>query len=225
MKISVIVPAYNEEKKIMDTVKALHKISNIKEIIVVDDGSKDQTALKAKEAGAKVVIPPKNLGKGGALNEGAKHVTGDIVVLADADLGNTAVEIEKLIEPILEGRADMSIAKIKATKGSGGFGLVKGLSRFCVRFLTGKELSAVLSGQRAMKREVFKKLLPFEPGFGVEVGMTVKALRMGCKIVEVPVKVKHRETGKNLKGFIHRGKQFSHILRVFLSLLVRGEKP
>jgi len=223
MKVSVIVPAYNEEKKIMDTVKALHKISGINEIVVVDDGSEDSTALKAKEAGAKVIILPKNQGKGSALNEGAKHVTGDIIVLADADLGDTAVEIEKLIEPIAYGKADMSIAKITATRGSGGFGLVKGLSRFCVRFLTGRELSTVLSGQRAMKREVFNGLLPFEPGFGVEVGMTVKALKLGYKIIEVPVKIKHSETGKDLKGFIHRGRQFNHILKVFFSLLLRGE--
>ncbi|NLO89670.1 MAG: glycosyltransferase family 2 protein [Clostridia bacterium] len=224
MKVSVIVPAYNEEEKIMDTVNALHKISGINEIVVVDDGSEDSTALKAKEAGAKVIILPKNQGKGNALNEGAKHVTGDIVVLADADLGDTAVEIEKLIEPVAHGRADMSIAKITATKGSGGFGLVKGLSRFCVRFFTGKELSTVLSGQRAMKREVLKELLPFASGFGVEVGMTIKALKQGYKITEVPVNIKHSETGKDLKGFIHRGRQFSHIFKVFFSLLLRGER-
>jgi len=75
-----------------------------------------------------------------------------------------------------------------------------------------------------MRYEVLQELLPFAPGFGVEVGMTVKALKLGCRIEEVPVDMKHKETGKDLRGFIHRGKQFGHILKLFVSLLIGGER-
>ena len=221
-KVSVLIPAFNEENRIADTVRSALAVSGVAQVIVVDDGSTDNTAQEALSAGAEVHRVSPNKGKGNALNAGAKLITGNIVVLLDGDLGSSAQEARKLIEPVAAGHADMTVAQITSSKGSGGFGLVKGLARGGVKFLTGKEMNCVLSGQRAMYTAVFQQLLPFSEGFGVEVGMTVKALRGGCSILEVPVSMCHNETGKDLRGFMHRGKQFFHILKVFIQLFFGG---
>ena len=73
-------------------------------------------------------------------------------------------------------------------------------------------MSTPLSGQRAMTVDAFRAVSPFAPGFGMEVAMTVDALRAGFRVVEVPVEMSHRETGRDLAGFVHRGKQFKDIL-------------
>lgn len=220
--VSVLIPAYNEEKKIRDTVTAALAVPGVIQVIVVDDGSSDNTLEAAAAAGAEVKRIFPNKGKGNALNQGASLIKGDIVVLLDADLGSTALEAEKLVDPIRKQKTDITVAKIKSSKKSGGFGLVKGLAKHGVKFLTGKEVNCTLSGQRAMPREVFNELVPFSEGFGVEVGMTVKALNRGFNILEVPVSMKHNETGKDIQGFMHRGKQFYHILKVFLQLYIGG---
>lgn len=222
--VSVLIPAYNEENKIFDTVASAFKIPGISQVIVVDDGSLDKTGDMAKAAGAEVKKISPNKGKGNALNEGALLVKGDIVLLLDGDLGSTAYEGSKLVEPVRDKKTDMTVAKIISSKNSGGFGLVRGLARYGVKFLTGKESTCVLSGQRAMSKAVFEKLLPFSEGFGVEVGMTVKALNAGFNILEVPVSMKHNETGKDIRGFVHRGKQFMHILKVFVQMYFGGER-
>jgi len=221
-EISVLIPAFNEEKTIRDTVSCVSRVPGVTQVIVVDDGSRDNTVNLARSAGAEVLELPENCGKGEALNRGAELVHGEIVVLLDADTGPTAAEVEKIILPVIKDEADLAVAQITSSKGSGGFGLVKLLARRGIRFLTGQELNSVLSGQRAMRRKTLEKLLPFAEGFGIEVDMTVKALWSGCRIVEVPVAMSHGETGKDLRGFIHRGKQFLHIFRVFFRLYVGG---
>jgi len=221
-RVSILIPAFNEENKIYSTVSSAFRICGVDQVIVIDDGSQDETSQVALSAGAQVKRVFPNQGKGNALNAGAELVTGNIVVLLDGDLGSSAHEAIKLIDPVINGETDMTVAKITASKGSGGFGLVKGLARNGVRFLTGEEMNCVLSGQRAMSKRVFDDLLPFSEGFGVEVGMTVKALKKGYRILEVPVSMSHNETGKDFRGFLHRGKQFFHILRVFIQLFFGG---
>ncbi len=220
-KVSVLIPAYNEEKYIFETVSAVSSIPEVNEIIVVDDASADNTAQLAVEAGAVVISMPKNVGKGGALNKGMEHVNSDIIALVDADLGATAVEVRKLIVPVLEGRADMTVARFPRARKKGGFGLVKGLARGGIRFYTGLEVMAPLSGQRVMKKEVIAALGGFESGFGVEVGMTIQASRKGFSIMEVEVNMTHAETGRDLRGFLHRGKQFVHVFRVLARCAVK----
>lgn len=218
-KVSVLIPAHNEEKSINDTICAVRSISEVDEIVVVDDASVDNTAKIASCAGAVVVTLPSNLGKGGALNKGMEIVKGDIVALVDADLGKSAVNIKKLIEPILANRADMTIAKFPKARKKGGFGLVKGLARNGIRFFTRIEVMAPLSGQRVMIKEVIAALGGFESGYGVEVGMTIDAVRKGFRILEIEVEMTHRETGRDLYGFLHRGKQFYHVARVLAKRL------
>ncbi len=216
MKISVLIPAYNEEAFIFDTVKAVGFLPEDKEILVVDDCSTDQTAARAKAAGAKVITLPYNMGKGEALNQGAKKITGDIVLLLDADLGSSAGEARHLLWPVLNGEADLTIARFPPARQKGGFGFVKGLAGMGIRYYTGIKAETPLSGQRAMRRTVFLKVLPLASHFGVEVSMTIKAARLGFRVCEVPVQMRHKETGRNLKGFIHRSRQFYDVLRVLV---------
>ena len=101
---SVLIPAFNEEAKIAETVRATQKIPGVTQIIVVDDGSTDHTAREAEKAGATVIRSEKNRGKGGALNLGLKAITGEYLLLLDADLGRTALEGKNLLTAVAKGK-------------------------------------------------------------------------------------------------------------------------
>lgn len=219
-EVSVLIPAYNESIHIYDTVRAVKEVPEVNEIIVVDDASADNTAELAEKAGARVIRLELNIGKGGALNKGMTAVTGDIIALVDGDLGRTAGDVRKLILPVLEDRFDMTIARFPRARKKGGFGLVKGLARNGIKFFTGLEMMSPLSGQRVMTRQVFDALGCFASGYGVEVGLTIDVARRGFRILEVDVNMTHAETGRDLKGFLHRGKQFVHVLKVLASRAV-----
>ncbi len=264
--ISIIIPAYNEAGKIKDTLENIKCIDEINEIIVVDDGSSDDTSKIASSVESeklKLFTLERNKGKGYALNYGLKIAMekADIIGFLDGDLGNSSKEVKKLIDPILNNEADVIIAKFPPAKKKGGLGFVKGLAKESVLEMTGKELDATLSGQRLFKKEVLKRFdeipfgygvevgmtieakesvlemtgkeldatlsgqrlfkkevlkrfdeIPF--GYGVEVGMTIDILKYGYTIKEVLVNMTHSETGRDLKGFIHRGKQYYHIKKV-----------
>ena len=218
--ISVLVPAYNEEDRIYGTVAAIRQDPRVTEVIVIDDGSSDKTANEAKRAGARVINTPKNLGKGGALNLGFEEAQGGIIVLLDADLGTTANEMGKLLDPLFQNKADLTIARFPPPKKRGGFGAVVTLAKKGVRAFTGLELQAPLSGQRAMRRELVEALGGFESGFGVEVGMIIDLSRKGYIIKEVPVQMTHAETGRDWAGFVHRGQQFFDVGRVLLKRFI-----
>ena len=217
--ISIIIPAYNEEIRIKDTLESIKGINEINEIIVVDDGSTDKTTKIASEVNSEKIIVlklDKNRGKGYALNYGLKIAmkNADIIGFLDADLGSSAKEVKKLIDPMISGDADVVIAKFPPAKKKGGLGFVKGLAKNSVLEMTGVELDATLSGQRLFKKEVLEKFDEIPFGYGVEVGMTIDVLKHGFKIREVLVNMTHNETGRDLKGFIHRGKQYYHIKKV-----------
>lgn len=219
--VSALIPAFNEARLIGKTVRAVMNIPEIMEVVVVDDASVDFTSDVAREAGARVLTLDKNMGKGNALNKGASLVSGEVVVLLDGDLGDSAGEARKLVLPVLKKQADMTIARFPPPKQKGGFGFVKGLARNGIKIFTGLKVSSPLSGQRAMTKEVMNSLLPFASGYGVEVWLTIKAARMGFRVLEVPVAMSHRETGRDIKGFLHRGRQFLHVARVLAGCLVR----
>ncbi|MBE0467834.1 MAG: glycosyltransferase family 2 protein [Candidatus Desulforudis sp.] len=215
-RVSVIIPAFNEGPRVGRTVTAVRGIPEVSEVIVVDDCSSDDTASRAREAGAEVLRLPANRGKGAALNAGIEKSTGMVIVLLDGDLGGSAGEARKLIQPVVEGRADLTVARFPVARRKGGFGVVKGLARAGIRYFTGLEMESPISGQRAVRRELLCKLLPLAPGYGVEVGMSIEAALHGYRVLEVPVEMRHRETGRDLKGFVHRGRQFRDIAATLL---------
>lgn len=213
--ISVVIPAHNEEARIGATVRALRGLPSIDEILVVDDGSADRTADCAEAAGGRVLRLPANRGKGTALNEGVRAARGDLLLLLDADLGETAAQAECLLAPVLAGEADMTIATFPVIPGrGGGFGLAVRLARWGIRRVTGREMAAPLSGQRAMRRAVWERVGGFAPGFGAETALTIDALCAGFRVVEVPTTMTHRVTGRDWRAVRHRARQFLAVARV-----------
>ena len=195
MKVTVLIPAFNEEKNIAYTIQGLKNLDENfcrknqldLDIIVIDDGSQDQTSTKAKDAGVKVIQLRKNKGKGNALREGLKHAESDIMVFLDADLRESSREAYKLISPILRNEADVVIARFKPPGKKKGFGFVKALAHYGIKFFTGKSITSALSGQRAFKREVLEAIGTIPEGFGIEVGMLIDILKKGFVVKEVDV--------------------------------------
>lgn len=227
-EVSAIIPAYNEADVIADTVRAALAIPWVSEVVVVDDGSEDNTAQVARSAGAhEVVSLERNLGKGEALNRALQCAVYDTLLLLDADLGSSASEGSELLIPVLSGSADMTVAifdplsedlvntgegDLRLAARSGGFGLVVKTARLGIWLLTRNWMKSPLAGPRALRREIVDNAGGFSPGFGVEVGLTVDALRMGYRVAEVPVRMVHRPSGRDLRGFAHRGRQMGDML-------------
>jgi hypothetical protein len=147
----------------------------------------------------------------------------EVLLMLDGDLGSTASQGAALLAPVLAGEADMTIAAFPRPRIKAGFGLVKGLARIGIRALGGApgralEATAPLSGQRAMTRACWEKVTPFAFGYGVEVALTVRALRSGLRVREVTTTMAHDATGRDAAGFAHRGRQFAHVARALLRL-------
>lgn len=215
-KVCVLIPAWNEADRIDQTILAVRTLERIDEVIVIDDGSTDETYRVSLEAGARVIRHTTNYGKGAALYSGILATAADVVVFLDADMTDSAVEVWKLIRPILENRCDMTIG-VLPRPGKGGFGIVKNFARNGIKKLGGVELQAPLSGQRAVNRKVLNAIGSLGDGYGVEVAMTIDAARKGMRLLEVEVEMKNREYGRDLRGFWHRGKQLVQIARVLYS--------
>jgi glycosyltransferase involved in cell wall biosynthesis len=219
MKTTVLIPAYNEEERIVETILALRARPEINRIVVVDDGSIDKTADRARDAGADHVIRlPKNHGKGAALTAAAKKIgaSAEIILLLDADLGASATECVKLIAPIERGEADMTVGMLppdpelaSAGQQGGGSGYVVRLARNGLEKRTGIKFQQPLAGQRAMKKAVLDAIGgKFAKGFGVEVALTLETVKRGFSIIEIDTAFRHRVTGSNWLGLLHRGRQF-----------------
>lgn len=224
MTTAIIIPAYNEQERIGATLEALEHVSGIDRIVVVDDGSTDQTVKIAQEAGAEVIALSENKGKGEALRQGlARTRDVEVVAFLDADLASSSQEVKKLLHPVWEGWADMTIARFPPAKKKGGFGFVKNLARWGIKQATGLSMESPLSGQRVMRREMMEKL-ELASGFGVEVALTIDAFQAGFRLREVPVNMTHAETARDWAGFCHRGKQFFAVLGVLITRLLFRQK-
>ncbi len=227
-QLSVLIPAYNEASRIAASLAAVDAAlsplypEGSYEVIVVDDGSRDETAAVARATGrARVIELGRNQGKGGALQAALSASRGELLVMLDADLERTADQFPRLLAPLEAGQADMAVARFQRAARGGGFGLAVGLARWGVRRLTGRELAAPLSGQRAFTREVWERVGRIAPGFGAEVGLDVDVLRAGFRLVEVPTEMRHQATGRDWAGFRHRARQFAAVARTLLNRALR----
>lgn len=225
-----IVPAYNESRNIRPTVEGLLQVPQVEGVLVVDDGSHDDTALVvAHIEDPRVMLSrlPRNRGKGGALNHGMKLLEGrniDVYLFCDADLGSTSREVENLIRPVLSREADMATAAFPASGDGGGFGLVVGTARCVIRLMAGQWVREPLSGQRAFTPGVWRAGGPCAPGFGAEAVFTARALRAGLSVVEVPTTMRHRVTGMKVRDVLHRARQMWDLLRGLVPLFLwRGD--
>ena len=214
----LIVAARNEEERIGATLDALRGSFPDARLIVADDASTDSTRERALARGAWLISRRRPHGKGanvGAAVEAALSEFGDeaVVLLCDADLGGTAGELAALTDSIEAGRCDLAVAAFADPKG-GGFGLTLGYARRAVERRCGTTITAPLSGQRALRISALRRLLPFADGWGLEVGMTIDAVRAGCRVEEIELPLAHRATGRTPAGFLHRARQMRDIRRV-----------
>jgi glucosyl-3-phosphoglycerate synthase len=184
MTVSVIIPAFNEEKTVGNVVKVIKSLNYIDEIIVVDDGSSDRTFQVAEDAGATAIKHFKNRGKGAAIKTGFKNSKGDIIVFLDADIKNlTAKQVDKIIRPIMMGEADVTKTKFKREAGRVTELTAKPLMNF---FFPEIKLDQPLSGQFAAKRS-FLKNIDLEDDYGVDVGIVLDADVRGMNVKEVDI--------------------------------------
>ena len=222
-EVAVVIPARNEADRIQATVTAALGLSDVALVIVVDDGSKDGTAAAARHAGAVVTRHARNRGKGAAMEIGAE-AAGLLdqrehrdrprhLLFLDADLAGTAALAGPLIDPVLAGRADMTIAVFAATVKLGGHGLVVGLSGTGIRRATGWQPAQPLNGQRCLTRAAFEAARPLAHGWGVETGLTIDLLRKGMRVTEVEVELAHRATGTGMGAQLHRAHQLTDVAR------------
>jgi hypothetical protein len=205
--VVALVAARDEGDRIEATVGALRSIELVTSVVVVDDGSRDDTAARALAAGATVLRHERPRGKGGAL-EGAlgRLPTAQVWLLADGDLAESAAGLGPLLAPVVAGDADLVIG-IVPPAGGGGFGFVKRAAGWAIRRLGGIEVGEPLSGQRALTDRAMQAVRPLAPGFALETAMTIDAARAGLRILELPVAVSHRPTGRTIRGFAHRARQ------------------
>jgi glycosyltransferase involved in cell wall biosynthesis len=210
-KVVALVAAHEESARIAATVNALHDL--VDEVVVVDDGSSDGTSSAALVSGATVLRASRRRGKGRAIEESLERLPpAEVWLLADADLGPTASGLGPLLDAIHGGSADVAIAAFPKL-GGGGFGMVKRTAARLIRAACGFDAREPLSGQRALTAAALAAVRPLAPGFGVEVGMTIDAVRAGLRVIEIPIEgLSHRPTGRGARGFAHRARQGADIL-------------
>lgn len=233
-RVAVVIPAKDEVARIGATVAAAAVIPGVDLVVVVDDGSTDETAAAARDAGALVVRHPRNRGKAAAMTTGALHVAeaevraglavgAHVLLFVDADLEASATNVGALVPPVTSGEADLSIAILpRQVTAGGGRGLVVTLARVGIEQLTGFRATQPLSGMRCLDRAAFEAAQPFAAGWGVETGMTVDVLRAGLRVTEVPCELHHRVTGAGWRGQVHRGRQYRDVWRALLARGYRG---
>jgi glycosyltransferase involved in cell wall biosynthesis len=207
MKLTVIIPVYNEIGTIAEVIKRVKESHFHKEVIVVDDGSTDGTRdiLAGLRNSIKVIFHEANKGKGAAIRTALPHVTGDIVIIQDADLEYNPSEYPRLITPILEGAADVVYGSRFIGEPNGvlfswhslGNKIVTKLSNM----LSDLNLSDMETGYKVFRAEALKKMKIECDRFGFEPEVTSKIARMGYRIYEVPISYRGRNysEGKKIK--------------------------
>jgi glucosyl-3-phosphoglycerate synthase len=201
--LTILVAARDEEDTVAETVRALREEFPDAEVLVADDGSRDATAERAEGAGATVVRLARR-GKGEALSAAERAAPPGSLLLCDADVRGD-------LRPLLNENADLAIATFAVREG-GGFGLARETARALIALLSGYRARSPLSGQRTVTQRARRACFPLAPGFGCEARMTIDARRAGLSIHEPQLDLRHRATGRDLRGFLHRSRQLLDLL-------------
>lgn len=205
MKLTIIIPVYNELGTIQKVIKRVEETPFDKEIIVVDDGSTDGTrnVLKGCRDGVKVFFHEANQGKGAAIRTALPHITGDIVIIQDADLEYDPAEYPRLIAPILEGKADV----VYGSRFMGGphrvlffwHALGNKIVTTLSNILTDLNLSDMETGYKVFRAGALKDMNIESNRFGFEPEITAKIARRSCRIYEVPISYFGRDYSEGKK--------------------------
>jgi glycosyltransferase involved in cell wall biosynthesis len=210
MKVSIIVPVFNELHTVREILSRIERVTLNKEIIVVDDGSKDGTREILREIeslsecpSARMFFMDVNRGKGAAIREGVRHATGDIVLIQDADLEYDPAQYPVLLEPILDGHADV----VYGSRFLSGphrvllFWHYMGnqLLTLFSNMLTNLNLTDMETGYKVFRRDIFSDLTIEENRFGFEPEITAKVARLKCRIYEVPITYHGRDYSQGKK--------------------------
>ncbi|ASJ10306.1 glycosyl transferase [Thermococcus sp. P6] len=219
LDVTIIIPTLNEEGGIGRVIDAFKELG-YHNILVIDGNSTDRTREIAREKGAKVVVQS-GRGKGQAVAEAFSMIESDVAVLIDGDGTYDPRDIEKMLEPIRRGMAEHVIGNRLLNYEKGAFTRLNlfgnRVLNWLFRFLYGVELHDILSGYRALKKEVYKSVNLLKPGFEVETELTVETLTNGFRIVEVPINY-YRRNGNTKLNPIGDG---LGIGRAIIELLVR----
>jgi glycosyltransferase involved in cell wall biosynthesis len=198
--ISVVIPAYNEEKTIgkiiSNTISTMENLKTPYEIIVVDDGSNDNTRRIAATYKATVLSNGKNQGKGYALRKGFRHARGDIIVTFDSDGAHKPEEIPDLINPLFNGVDIVAGSRFLGRRRNSTSRLHRlgnSLFNVTITILTGKRVTDSQTGFRAFKKEVLQTLNLESLGYEVETEITVKGLNNGFTFQEKPITCEERK--------------------------------
>ena len=191
MKISCIIPAFNEESTIIGVIKNVKKVKVINEIIVVDDSSTDNTYKNAKSEGVRVIKHAQNKGKGAAIKTGISHSSGDIILFLDADLYSISPKkIASILQPLENDEADFVKTSFTRARGRVTELVVKPLFKVVFPFI---KFNQPLSGQFAIKRELLNELR-IDDKWGVDIQILLQLVKKGVRISEVDIgKLKHKK--------------------------------
>jgi glycosyltransferase involved in cell wall biosynthesis len=210
--LSIIIPAKNEAAVIADVVSAVRRIYQSAEIVVVDDGSTDETAMLAEQSGARVVSHPISLGNGAAVKAGARAASGDILVMMDGDGQHKAEDIQSLVRMLDEGYEMAIGARDSGSHADFGRLAANGLYNVFASMISGHRILDLTSGFRAVRADLFKKFLYLLPnGFSYPTTITMAFLRSGFPVTFVPIKAEAR-TGKSHIRPIRDGLRFLAII-------------
>jgi len=213
VKVSVIVPAYNEEKNIPEILKMLIKVAEdlpSMEIIVIDDGSTDGTVKEVERfsSNIRLVKHDKNIGKGAALVTGFAEANGDVVVVQDADLEYSPYDIPRLVKPILSGEVDVVFgSRFKGYPKGMRLGNYLGnkLISKTTRLLYGLPITDVMTGYKVFSKQVIDSMDLTEDGFNIEPEITAEVFYGGWRYAEVPISYNRRIVGKSNFRFLRDG--------------------
>lgn len=223
-RLSVIIPAFNEESTVGEIIRQVREVPISKEIIVIDDGSSDNTSVEVEKAAAqpgdvvKVFTLPVNLGKGAAVRIGYKMARGDIIIIQDADLELNPQEYPKLIDPILDGQADVVYGSRFLTNPRGVRLITKlgnWLATTAFNILYGKKLTDLYTCYKVMRREVAQSLKLRSTRFEIEAETTIKLVRQGARILEVPITYKPRASSQKKIKYLQDGLKYLLVLLKF----------
>ena len=200
MKFSIVLPAKNESAAIGATVSGIRQHYPDAEVIVVNDGSTDNTAEVAKAAGAIVVHQPYSKGNGAAIKSGARAATGDVIVFMDADGQHDPADIPRLLSKLDEGHDMVVGARQTGSQASLGRGLANGFYNLLATYMTGHKVEDLTSGFRAVRADKFREFLYLLPnGFSYPTTSTMAFFRAGYSVAYEPIHAAQRIGKSHIK--------------------------